>query len=468
MLTGTLSYESNNYTFILNEDSNELILISPLSDESINPLTNFNSIVFSDNSLIIHEPYLKGITNETHKQIIAFTQQNSRIKKINNVLYIKLIAYIIFNANISDEFNQVAFSSDEIDRIFNVNRTLNLGISEIISASSTGIINISTKGFEETTSKPQEFVVKGKEVSVYFDINRNISKNIGKPPLSLNSFLCFKFSPTDDYSFIWELCTYAKQFVRFLCYRNNINFTSIKLYSPYENDKLIQTGNIFLCNQNQFFEKDPQVFDRCIKYEYISGSEGLILSDIVKSNIYFKHIPKSFDDGNHIDTARFIMITSAFEWEFAKSHPDGITKSERTLKAEKEVSDALTVLMNQSTGDKRNKYKFLLRLVKSDSLESKILQTLKDQSEVLDDFGKYLYKINNASFDHTLISKRISTQRNHYAHGDLDKEFINESLLDVYFLTLLVYALQLKSYSLSITNIQKSINDLFSVGIDLT
>ena len=88
MLTGTLSYESNNYTFILNEDSNELILIPPLSGESINPLTNFNSIVFSDNSLIIHEPYLKGITNETHKQIIAFTQQNSRIKKVNDVLYI--------------------------------------------------------------------------------------------------------------------------------------------------------------------------------------------------------------------------------------------------------------------------------------------------------------------------------------------------------------------------------------------
>ncbi len=106
-------------------------------------------------------------------------------------------------------------------------------------------------------------------------------------------------------------------------------------------------------------------------------------------------------------------------------------------------------------------------LVKSDSLESKILQTLKEQSETLDAFGKYLYKINNAFFDHTLISKRISTQRNHYAHGDLDKEFINESLLDVYFLTLLVYALQLKSFSLSITNIQKSINDLFNVGIDL-
>ena len=127
MLTGTLFYESNNYTFILNEDSNELILISPLSDESINSLANLNSIVFSDNLLIIHEPYLKGITNETHKQIIAFTQQNSRIKKVNNVLYIKLIAYIVFNANISDKFNQIAFSSDEIDRIFNVNRTLNLG-----------------------------------------------------------------------------------------------------------------------------------------------------------------------------------------------------------------------------------------------------------------------------------------------------------------------------------------------------
>lgn len=461
MLTGTLSYESNNYTFVLNDGSNELILIPQFSDKCFNSLAISNSVIISDNTLNMHESFLIGVTNETHKQIIAFTQPNSSIKRVNNVLYIKLIAYIVFNSNISNKFNKIYFCSAEIDRIYNVNRSLNLNWADIIDASNTGIVSISTKRLDETTSESHEFDVKGTKVSVYFEIIRNISKKIGKPPLSLNSCLCFIFDPTDNYSFILDLCNYAKQFIRFLCYRKNIIFTNIPLYSLDENNKSIQTGNMFLCDQEQIIEQDLNHLDRCIKYECISGIEGHILSDIVKDNLYFKHIPKSFKDGNHIDIARFIMTTAAFEWEFDKSHPDGITKSKETLALEKEVSDTLKDFVNQSTGDKKRKYKFLLKLVKSDSLESKISQAINEESETLDGFGRYLYQINNLEFKPNEISQRVSKQRNSYAHGDLDKEFIVESLLDVYFLTFLIYALQLKSYSLPIHNIQNAITALF-------
>ncbi len=52
----------------------------------------------------------------------------------------------------------------------------------------------------------------------------------------------------------------------------------------------------------------------------------------------------------------------------------------------------------------------------------------------------YMYKLNNISYDHSEIGERIGKQRN-MAHGNLDKEFINESLLDVVFLEEIVLAI---------------------------
>ena len=107
------------------------------------------------------------------------------------------------------------------------------------------------------------------------------------------------------------------------------------------------------------------------------------------------------------------------------------------------------------------KYKFLKKLVKSDSLQSEILQINKDYSEIIDIFGQNLYSLNNQPLVYSEIGERLSSQRNHFAHGDLDKEFIDLSLLDLIFLEYIVYAIQLKHYGLETIKIQNAINDLF-------
>lgn len=65
------------------------------------------------------------------------------------------------------------------------------------------------------------------------------------------------------------------------------------------------------------------------------------------------------------------------------------------------------------------------------------------------------------------MGQRLSDQRNHFAHGDLDKDFIGLSLLDLMFLEYVVYAMQLKNYGLSDIEIQRSINELFHCGLAL-
>ena len=80
---------------------------------------------------------------------------------------------------------------------------------------------------------------------------------------------------------------------------------------------------------------------------------------------------------------------------------------------------------------------------------------------ILDKFGRYMYKLKNISYNHSEIAERIGKQRNNFAHGNLDKEFINESLLDVVFLEQIVLAMQLQYFGIDEVETKKIINEVF-------
>lgn len=69
--------------------------------------------------------------------------------------------------------------------------------------------------------------------------------------------------------------------------------------------------------------------------------------------------------------------------------------------------------------------------------------------------------LHKEELNYTDMGKRLGDQRNHFAHGDLDKDFIGLSLLDLIFLQRIIYAMQLKISGLEDKQIQRAINDLF-------
>ena len=89
----------------------------------------------------------------------------------------------------------------------------------------------------------------------------------------------------------------------------------------------------------------------------------------------------------------------------------------------------------------------------------------KDYSDIIDVFGKNLYRINGQELKYSEMGQRLSDQRNHFAHGDLDKDFIGLSLLDLIFMEYIIYAMQLKYYGLEDREIQLSINELFHLNL---
>jgi len=159
------------------------------------------------------------------------------------------------------------------------------------------------------------------------------------------------------------------------------------------------------------------------------------------------------------------MIMAAFEWEFRRCFPDGITKSSATISAEDAVYTEIQKLLDCAGNRKeRRLYQFLQRLVKSDSLESEIIHTGKELDAIVGVFGQNLYRWNDQELKYSEMGQRLSSQRNNYAHGNLDKEFIGLSLLDLMYMEYILYAMQLNHYGVSTSNIRHAINDLFHLN----
>ncbi|MCR4755743.1 MAG: hypothetical protein K5868_09485 [Lachnospiraceae bacterium] len=466
--TGTLQYREIDFTFAFDKD--ELRLIPPKDKEHEiewewrrKPLGN--GAFTLGNPVPVGVDFLIGECNETRRHIVFLPKQGAFLSIYNSVVRIPLAAYAICKYD-RDSIDRVSFSCPEINHIHPVNQAITLTLPEE-EFQDKGIVSVSTQEFDRTTTEMQTFTVENKEIKVYFGVSRSVSTNIHESPLQLKSALMFEFEAINDYRFIYRLWWIAREFVRFLCYRKNVFIPKVELAAPYEGGKHEAFATMYLIGQDGETETDTLKKGRIIKQVRITGHEGNILSDIADDNLYLRHLPETYQSGRHIDAARFVMITAAFEWEFRRLYPEGVEKTVETIEAEKVVSDRIQEHIDETSGKQKKIYKFLKKLVRSDSLQSEIVQMGNDFSGIIGPFGDRLYRFNEQELKYTEMGQRLADQRNHFAHGDLDKEFIGLSLLDLIYLEYVVYAMQLKFYGVQDIEIQKSINDLFHLNVAL-
>ena len=329
------------------------------------------------------------------------------------------------------------------------------------------VFTFTTKDLNTTTTPKQQFYLDNHLVYVQFCISRGFHPGIDSVPISLSSVMSFTFEPTNDYIFIYQLCFFAKRFLQFLCYRKDVYLPKATLSTPFGNGQHESFATLYILQDQNKSSSSPLKNNQLIQISYLSGSEGKILTDICNNTLYLRHLPSSYENGRHIDESRFVMITAAFEWEFKRAYPDGLPKKESTLRAESEVESAIQSLINQSTGKVKHKYQFLKKLIRADSLQNEIIQIGKDFDDLIGTFGRHLYNQNGQELHYEEMGKRLADQRNHFAHGDLSKEFIGLSLLDLIYLEYIIYALQLKHYNIPDDKIRKSINDLFHLNFAL-
>jgi len=462
IITGSLNYKEIDFTFVLYK--NELKLIPPMDKrEEIEWNWSKKEIkkgVFTFGDPIrIEEKYIEGFISESNQKIILFPTQGSILAFRNSTIIIEIESYIICKYD-RETFNKITITCPELNVIFPITQALSININSD-DYFEKGLLSLNTIDFENTITDKQVFIVDQKQVSVYFSISRTVSKSNLKPPLELKTCLSFEFDATDDYSFIQHLWHIARDFIRFLCYRNNISISSIHIFAPCLEGKHEEFATMHILTQEVETETYPLEQGRCIPQCLFVGKEGKIMADIANGSLYLRHLPDSFVSGRHINEARFVLITSAFEWEYKRLYPDGIKKSDKTIEAEKYAIGKMQELINTSTGKKKEIFKRLFKLINSDPLSEKIKKSAEDFADIIGCFGEHLYKINNAEMNYSEMGKRLADQRNDFAHGNIDKDINGLSLLDLMFMEFLIYAMQLKKFEIDDLSIRKSINYLF-------
>ena len=461
--TGNLMYKDIYFTFIyydgvlklVPQQGQEYLLERELYGD------NFVSGILRTYPLYrMEDPFLIGTCNETRQQMVFVTRLGARVSSINAVLHIKIAAYINYRLQ-RDRIDRMCFRSYELDAIHPVNESFSFDFEE--PGLSKGIMSVTAKDFDSTTTEKNVFQIEDKEVAVQFSVTRSSSHKIGEPPLTLSSVMFFEFEATDDFLFIYKLWMIAKQFIQYLCYRKNVYFPEVELSCPVENGLHESFATLYVIQENtENTELDSIRKGRVIQQKYIAGCEGKILTDIANNLMYNRHIPEK--TGQSIDASRFIMITGAFEWEFRRLYPEGVPRSKKNREIEEIAESAIQDLIANSAGRLKKKYQFLKKLLKSDSLQNEILQVGKDYDDIIGKYGSNLYRLNKFELKYSEMGQRLASQRNHFAHGDLDKDFIGYSLLDLIYMQYIVYAMQLRYYGVSDQNIRRAINELFGLN----
>ena len=465
VISGQLKYREIDFVFLF--DGKQLRLIPPKSER--HEILKWSNASIEERGSsekgfrMIEESYLEGVCNENGSHYVFLIHTGTMFGYSNYILSINVFGYIQSYYPV-ENISKISFVGPEINHIHPVNNVI--GCIDIEEMSDNGVFTLKIDDFDSTTTNKQEFDVDGKSVSVYLGITRGFSTKITESPVSINSNMVFEFDPTSDYVFLVKLWKIAKSFICFMCYRKNVDLTQVEISIPWKDGQKKTIGNLVISDDSAD-EIETIENSECIKQKYINGYEGMILGDIAQDTLYTRHIPNSSKAGRHIDAGRFVMITAAFEWEFRNLYPNGIPKSESTLKVESQIEEAIKELIDSSSGDLKRKYKLLLKTAKFSSLENKVIKIGEDFHDIIGIFGDRLYKMNGEQLSYKEMGDRIAKQRNNFAHGNLDNDFIGSSLLDVIYMEYIVYAMQLKKYGVSDLNIKKSINDLFNLRLSI-
>lgn len=430
--TGNIEYKGISFMFMF--DKKELRFIPP-KDKHQEIIYGWFAKEISPGAYafgelpVMEEAYLIGRCNEDGRKIIFITKQGSSIGRYNSVLVIDFVGYILCRYD-RETIDRISFSGPEINCIHPIGQAFTFTYKQ--DSFENGILTIQTNSFEQTTTDTQIFYVGDQKVAVYFGISRGIGTDVGETPLKWNSSLTFDFYPTNDYDFIFKLWRIAKQFIQYLCYSKNVTFSKIELFAPYEGGKHEGFAELNITSDKSISDLNCLKKGHYIRQNRIAGFEGGILNDIASSKLYIRHLPESYEKGRHKSVADFILIIAAFEWELKQLFPK---------------------LARQKQDGKRV------------TLSEKISSAIMEMMHIMEVFGKQLYGFNHEMFDGEAIGQRLAKQRNNFSHGNLDQEFIGNSLLDLIFMEYFLYAMQLKKYGISDINIQRCINDLFQKHI---
>lgn len=452
MMTGHIEFKNKEYTFWFEEDILELVPVKASKTVSFEAIEEF----FSDNYRLEIPEMLQGISTYSRNVIIFFIKDMDRH---NDNYQFKVYAFIEFKDGV-EPVNKISFAFEELNWFYNIRKAYGYEFNH-----GTGEMNVTIDPFD-SLSKEFSFLYDGKTIQALLNVSRTIS-NESTNPVTLNSDLSFAFEICTDLQFYLKLYNLTRRFFRLVTYRQNINISKILLKKKDNSSgKYFTIGTFkFIENKDQFKETEKRIKERMIDFDIINSNCSNLFQLLIEDKIYLEHIPYNSKDMNRITPARFILITAAFEWEFRNFYGNVKTAENEDFRVVRDKLDSFINSLIQGNSGKQKSYaKYYKKIVNSIdmNLAERILRALNDFHEITGKFIENLFHINGIKdFKYSQIAERLQTQRNNYAHGNLDRTIDSIVILDLVALEWIIYAMILKNADMSDLQIKKSINKLF-------
>ena len=455
-MVGKIVKKDREYPFTFNIESFELEIHDyPAFFES---LKNDNMPLFESKDI------LRGISHDNKYHHVSFAVRSVLNNKVNSI-----VIRVQFYVETYDEgklFDSMSFSSPELNSFYDIKQAI-----EGSGFQMDGTTEIVIKKFDDTDIR--HILGEDKEIDyIGFNFSRYI--NYGKPqPLTVYTDLQMMFNKQMDELQVYEHYEQIKRFFSFITYRHNIRFDEIKLKEKTEGGKYRDFGRlcVYVDEANFYNEEEKVVQQRMIKEPYIRDKFVELFELVRGQRLYMQHIPQNTADMRHVTPARFLMVTAAFEWEVQEVYGD--YKYEENKKF-REVTDTvyniLEVLKEKTTGKHKDYVKTYQKGFRYTgiSLDEKIKYALEDNNDILEGFIKVLYGLNNIDKDqykYNEMAKRLSQQRNSYAHGKIDRDMEELVILDFIIMEWLLYSMRLKQLGLEEITCKRIINDLFGRNV---
>ena len=379
-----------------------------------------------------------------------------------------LHSYVVYKNEI-EECDTLRFIGKEFNWFYSLSEAY-----DNVHFEESGKSHFTIKDYDSTWDQ-FDFKYKDSKVKGIFDIARYYPDNFSAP-IILSSTFILNFEEIIEIAEIKNVSFSVGDFLRFITYRNNYYFQNVELLKKENNsDTYKVVGEIYVYKYSPLPEETHESANvRIIDYTLLNTSLPLLFSNIFDKNVYLKHLPNSVTDSLLVTTARFIMVTAGFEWQYKYFYQKEIEELEanKFKDLRKCIIDSFQKEIDKNTGKEKGYLKYVQKSFKSYHvpLSSKIQKTFEKFDNELKDFVVNLYEINKVpkkDYNYSNISKRLEKQRNDFAHGNIDKEVNPLLVLDLYTLEWLIYVMVLDHVGMSKENIKKSINNLFKRNMPL-
>ncbi len=450
MLCGILWFRRKKYFFSI--ENNLLRLMR----ENIEPPGLIDFSHRDSNPLHFNNNYFKGLLLPGN-EIIIIKPAIKYFSFFENSYSCEVEAFFVLERKC--KINGLSIHTPELDNIYNYHKAV-----DSADFSVDGDIKIEIKGFKESTEYfNNEVFYKGKTVNPSFRISRTITYNKMGPFINLATYLFLEFEPTDDIQFVERLFFSSVNFIRYLCYRQNILVKTLNLYSKV-NDHTRKIGYAKIFDK---FSPEPSMNalrKRFIPSDYLEDKKSNVFQDILDGRVNLRNLPESDKVWNLITPGSFLMITSTFEGEFDRLFPDFHINDFKTIATEVELKQILDEVIKVTKGEVRGKIKEFRNSIGKSYLKQKVIKMGGMYPELITHLVEPSYRFTGKTFVLKDVAERLREQRNVLAHGNLIHKFNPTVLLDIRFLERLTYYMQLRNWGISEKSSLSAINSLFDLG----